>query len=93
MPKKNTTIIARRPQRSPSRPEGSDPSPNITKAPTPKGIRSSQRAKPNSAAMLATAVAKISRNMWSTAWARFRRRIAPRLCMGRARAPVVAGRA
>ena len=82
MPKKNTIIIARRPQRSPSRPEGNEPRPNITNAPTPNGIRSSQRAKPNSAAMLATAVAKISRNMWSTAWARFRRKIALRLCMG-----------
>ena len=33
IPTKKTTIIARRPQRSPRRPAGSEPSPNITNAP------------------------------------------------------------
>ena len=69
MPKKNTSIIWRRPQRSPSRPAGNEPSPNRKNAPTPYGIRSSQRAKPKSAAIAPTAVAKISRNMWSSACA------------------------
>ena len=35
MPKKNTSIIGRRPQLSPSLPAGSEPRPNIRKAPTP----------------------------------------------------------
>jgi hypothetical protein len=80
-PKKNTSIITRRPQESPSFPAGSDPRPNITKAAAPKGIRSSQRASPNSAAIALTAVAKISRNMWSSAWATLSMNDVVRLCM------------
>ncbi len=38
MPKKNTSIIRRRPQRSPRRPAGSEPRPNSMNAPTPYGI-------------------------------------------------------
>ena len=34
MPAKKMTIITRRPHRSPSRPAGREPRPNITKAPT-----------------------------------------------------------
>jgi hypothetical protein len=83
IPKKKMIIIERRPHRSPSRPAGSEPRPNITKAPTPNGIRSSQRARPKSAAIVVTAVAKISRNMWSTAWATFSRRMVVRECMKR----------
>ena len=56
-----STIIARRPHRSPRRPAGSEPSPNMTKAPTVYGMRSCQ-AMPHSAAMAPTAVAKMSRN-------------------------------
>ena len=41
--------------------------PKKKNAATLYGIRSSQRAMPKSAAMLVTAVAKISRNMWSMA--------------------------
>src|SRR6266850_5325695 len=67
MPRKKTTIIARRPQRSPSRPAGSEPRPNMTKAPAVYGIRSCQII-PQSAAMAPTAVAKISRKRWSSAW-------------------------
>ena len=67
MPKKNTSIMARRPHRSPSRPAGIEPRPNISAAPVPQGIRSSQREKPKSAAIAETAVAKTSRNMWSMA--------------------------
>ena len=63
IPKKNTSIIARRPHRSPRRPAGSEPSPNKRKAPALNGIRSSHRDTPKSAAMVVTAVAKISRNM------------------------------
>ena len=70
IPKKNTSIISRRPHRSPSRPAGADPSPNMKNAPALYGIRSSQRSKPKSAAIVATAVAKISRNMWSIACAK-----------------------
>ena len=33
-PKKNTSIIGRRPQLSPSLPAGKEPRPNMTKAPT-----------------------------------------------------------
>ena len=33
MPWKNTSIMRRRPHRSPSRPAGTDPSPNMKKAP------------------------------------------------------------
>ena len=43
--------------------------PHSANAPTPDGMRSSQRAKPKSAAIAATDVAKISRNMWSIACA------------------------
>jgi len=78
IPKKKTSIIARRPQRSPSRPEGTEPSPNMKNAPTLYGIRSSQRAKPNSCAIDTTAVAKISRNMWSIAWATLSSSAVPR---------------
>ncbi|CFW02163.1 Uncharacterised protein [Bordetella pertussis] len=63
--------MRRRPHRSPRRPAGHDARPNRKKAATPKGMRSSQRAKPKSAAMAATAVAKISRNIWSSACATF----------------------
>src|SRR6185436_10271550 len=74
MPKKNTSIIARRPQWSPSRPAGSDPIPNSTNAPAAKGIRSSQRPTPKSSAIALTAVAKTSSIRWSIAWATLRSR-------------------
>ena len=45
------------------------------------GIRSSQRATPKSWAIEVTAVAKISRNMWSSAWPMFSRSRVGRLCM------------
>src|SRR5262249_47706320 len=72
MPRKKITIIARRPQRSPSRPAGSEPRPNITNAPAVYGIRSCQ-TMPQSAAMAPTAVAKIRRKRWSSAWPALRR--------------------
>ncbi|NBP27650.1 MAG: hypothetical protein EBU74_08565 [Betaproteobacteria bacterium] len=60
IPQKKTSIIFLRPQRSPSRPAGMEPRPNMMKAPAVYGIRSSQRSMPNSIAMAATAEAKTS---------------------------------
>ena len=62
MPKKNTSIIARRPQWSPRRPAGSDARPNSANAPAAYGIRSSQRETPKSVAIAPTAVANIEQH-------------------------------
>jgi hypothetical protein len=67
---KYTSIIARRPQKPPSHPEGKDPMPNITKAPVVQGMGVSHRPIPNSRAMVAAAVAKTS-SIRSIAWAMF----------------------
>ena len=69
MPKKNTSIIARRPQWSPRRPAGSEPMPNSTNAPAANGIMSSQRPTPKSIAIALTAVANTSSTRWSIACA------------------------
>jgi len=70
-PKKYTSIIARRPQRSPRRPAGSAPSPNKQNAPAASGMTSSHRPIPKSAAIAPTLDAKTSKARWSSAWPTF----------------------
>src|SRR5262249_53654873 len=72
MPRKKMTIIARRPHRSPSRPAGSEPRPNITNAPAVYGIKSCH-TMPQSLAMAPTAVAKMGKKRRSSGWPALRR--------------------